>query len=61
MIVADTTGVSGYDFVFIAAARSNGLPLVTFDRPVLAAFPDVAILPANIAEWFARRDQQRSQ
>jgi predicted nucleic acid-binding protein len=53
-------GVAAYDCVFVAAARSNDLPLVTFDKQLLATFPDTAILPANIAPWFARRIQRRN-
>jgi predicted nucleic acid-binding protein len=34
---------SAYDCEFIAAAQQLGVPLVTEDRAVLAAFPDVAM------------------
>ena len=43
-----SSDVSPYDTLFVALARSRRLPLVTFDKQVLKAFPDVAQRPADI-------------
>ena len=40
--LANSSRCSAYDCEFVAAARQLGVPLVTEDRAVLAAFPDVA-------------------
>ena len=40
--LANSSRCSAYDCEFVAAARQLGVPLVTDDRAVLAAFPDVA-------------------
>ena len=37
--------LSSYDCEFVALARQMSIPLVTFDKKILAAFPDVAIRP----------------
>jgi predicted nucleic acid-binding protein len=55
------SGVSGYDCIFVAAARSNDLPLVTFDRQLLAKFPDTAVKPDQIGAWFDQRRARRQQ
>ena len=41
-------GVSAYDTLFVALAQRRSLPLATFDRQVLRAFPDVAQRPGKI-------------
>lgn len=38
---------TAYDCEFVALARAWNVPLVTSDRDVLAAFPDVAVTPAG--------------
>jgi predicted nucleic acid-binding protein len=43
------SGLSAYDTLFVALARRRRLPLVTFDKLVLKAFPDVAKRPSDIA------------
>jgi predicted nucleic acid-binding protein len=53
--------LAAYDCVFVAAAMSSDLPLVTFDRQLREAYPATAILPSEIAQWFARRNERRSQ
>ncbi len=40
--LANSSRCSAYDCEFVAAARQLGMPLVTEDRAVLVAFPDVA-------------------
>ena len=40
--LAHSSGCSAYECEFVAAAQQLGVPLVTEDRAVLAAFPDVA-------------------
>lgn len=44
-----SSGVSPYDTLFVALAQSQDLPLATFDKQVLKAFPDVALRPKEIA------------
>ena len=41
--LAISAGLSGYDAEFVALAQALGVPLVTDDRRVLRAVPDVAI------------------
>jgi predicted nucleic acid-binding protein len=43
-----SSGVSPYDTLFVAMAQSHDLPLATFDKQVLKAFPDVALRPKDI-------------
>ena len=43
------SGCTAYDCEFVALADRLGVPLVTFDREVLAAFPTVAIHPERFA------------
>ena len=40
--LANRSRCSAYDCEFVAAAQQLGVPLVTEDRTVLVAFPDVA-------------------
>jgi predicted nucleic acid-binding protein len=41
---------SAYDCEFVALAQQLRVPLVTFDRQVLAAFPAIAIGPGKYAK-----------
>lgn len=43
LALALASGCSPYDCEFVALAGSTGVPLVTADRKVLAAFPHVAV------------------
>lgn len=47
--LAAASGCSAYDCEFVALAQGAGVPLVTADRKVLAAFPTVAVSPADFA------------
>lgn len=59
--LSKVSGCSGYDCIFVGAAKANSLPLVTFDKALLKAFPETAILPHQIGEWFAARNRERSE
>lgn len=48
LLRAVTTGVSVYDTLFVELALRSGCPLVTFDKAVLRAFPDVAKRPRDL-------------
>jgi len=41
--LAASSGCSAYDCEFVAAAQQLGVPLITADRAILAAFPDLAV------------------
>lgn len=41
--LAAASRCTAYDCEFVAVARSLGVPLVTADRALLAAFPDTAV------------------
>jgi predicted nucleic acid-binding protein len=42
------SGISTYDALFVELACRKGLPLATFDRQVLHAFPSVANRPSQL-------------
>ena len=44
-----SSGVPVYDTLFVELAARTGCPLVTFDKAVLKAFPDIAIRPRELA------------
>jgi predicted nucleic acid-binding protein len=44
--LAEASGCTAYDCEFVAVAQAAGVPLVTADRRVVAAFPSVAVSPA---------------
>lgn len=46
--LAAASGRSCYDCEYIALAKSLGVRLATSDRPLVAAFPECAILPENL-------------
>jgi len=54
LALALTSGCSSYDCEFVALARALGVPLVTSDRQVLAAFPDRALSPEVFIEAGSR-------
>jgi predicted nucleic acid-binding protein len=51
--LSKASGRAGYDCVFVAVAKMRSLPLVTFDRQLIESFPETAIRPDGIADWFA--------
>jgi predicted nucleic acid-binding protein len=48
LLRAVVTNVSVYDTLFVELASRIGSPLVTFDKAILRAFPDVARRPRDI-------------
>ena len=44
------SGVAVYDTLFVELAARTGCPLLTFDKAVLKAFPDIAIRPRDLPE-----------
>ena len=52
---AVATGCSAYDCEFAAVARDLGVPLVTADRRLAAAFPDIAVTLGEFARPGKRR------
>jgi predicted nucleic acid-binding protein len=45
---AVSSGVSVYDTLFVELASRSGCPLVTFDKAVLSAFPEIARRPRDL-------------
>ena len=43
--LAKESGCSAYDCEFVSLAMDLGIPLVTADRQILRAFPNVAMTP----------------
>lgn len=41
------SGCTAYDSEFVALAKAHAVPLVTLDKHVLRAFPDVAVSPGD--------------
>lgn len=48
--VALECGLTAYDAEFVVLARSLGVRLATLDQAILGGAPDVAVLPAVLAE-----------
>jgi predicted nucleic acid-binding protein len=48
LLRAITSGIPVYDTLFIELAARSGCPLVTFDRAVLRAFPEIARRPRDL-------------
>jgi predicted nucleic acid-binding protein len=42
------SGIAAYDTLFIELAARTGCPLLTFDRALIKAFPDIAIRPRDL-------------
>lgn len=47
LALADRSGCSAYDCEYVALADELDVPLVTYDRGVRAAFPDLAVAPTE--------------
>jgi predicted nucleic acid-binding protein len=47
-----SSGCAGYDTLFVATAKMNSLPLITFDQALHKAFPDTAIRPEALEAWW---------
>jgi predicted nucleic acid-binding protein len=47
--LASTSGCSAYDCQYVLIARALDVPLVTSDKRILAAFPEVGIAPHQFA------------
>jgi len=45
-----TSGIAVYDTLFVELAAQTGCPLLTFDKAVIKAFPDIAIRPRDLPE-----------
>jgi predicted nucleic acid-binding protein len=45
-----TSGIAVYDTLFIELANRAACPLVTFDKALIKAFPDIAIRPRDLTE-----------
>jgi predicted nucleic acid-binding protein len=45
-----TSGIAVYDTLFVELAARTGCPLLTFDKAVIKAFPDIAIRPRDLPE-----------
>lgn len=43
-----TSGIAVYDTLFIELANRAACPLVTFDKALIKAFPDIAIRPRDL-------------
>jgi len=48
LIRAEASGVAAYDSLFVELAARESLPLATFDRGILKAFPGVAKRPSEL-------------
>ena len=49
LLRAVESGVSVYDTLFVELAARSACPMVTFDKAVLKAFPDIACRPRDLA------------
>ena len=45
-----TSGMAVYDTLFVELAARTGCPLLTFDKAMIKAFPDIAIRPRDLPE-----------
>jgi predicted nucleic acid-binding protein len=45
-----TSGIAVYDTLFVELAARTGCPLLTFDKALIKAFPDIAIRPRDLAD-----------
>jgi predicted nucleic acid-binding protein len=45
-----TSGIAVYDTLFVELAARTACPLLTFDKAVIKAFPDIAIRPRDLTK-----------
>jgi predicted nucleic acid-binding protein len=45
-----TSGIAVYDTLFVELAARTGCRLLTFDKAVIKAFPDIAVRPRDLPE-----------
>ena len=45
-----TSGIAVYDTLFVELAVRSKCPLVTFDKALLKAFPEIAVRPRDLPE-----------
>jgi predicted nucleic acid-binding protein len=50
LLRAVASGIPAYDTLFVELAVRSACPLLTFDRAVLRAFPEIAIRPGQLSE-----------
>ncbi|MBY0497164.1 MAG: type II toxin-antitoxin system VapC family toxin [Cyanobacteria bacterium] len=50
LLRAIESGVSVYDTLFVELAERSGCPLLTFDKALLKAFPDIACRPRDLID-----------
>ena len=48
LVRAHSSGVAAYDTLFVELAEREGVPLATFDEPVIKAFPRLAMRPRKL-------------
>ena len=44
------SGVAVYDTLFVELAARTGRPLLTFDKTLISAFPDIAVRPRDLSK-----------
>ena len=49
MLRSVASGIAVYDTLFVELATRTGCPLLTFDKAVIKAFPDIAIRPRDLS------------
>lgn len=54
LTIAVESGCSAYDSEYVALAMEEGIPLLTFDRKLIDAFPGIAITPGK---WLERQPE----
>ena len=50
LLRAVASGIPAYDTLFVELAVRSACPLLTFDKAVLGAFPEIAIRPRQLAK-----------
>ncbi len=51
--IAVESGCSAYDSEYVSIALETGLPLLTYDRKLINAFPGIAVTPGD---WLERTE-----